>query len=107
MVTDEKYNGWTNRETWAFNLWLTSSESIYRIVRQWLGDTAVNSDDVLRLIASFQLLADGAPEYSDFWSMAEDIAADRKPEVGAITQYFANINAQETADALNEHFEPI
>lgn len=25
-----EYNGWTNRETWTVNLWLTSEECYYR-----------------------------------------------------------------------------
>ena len=26
---EEEYNGWTNRETWLLNLWMTSDEGIY------------------------------------------------------------------------------
>ena len=28
-MEDNKYNGWTNYETWNFNLWITNEESDY------------------------------------------------------------------------------
>ena len=30
-MADEKYNGWTNYETWATNLWMTRDEVEYTI----------------------------------------------------------------------------
>jgi len=32
-MTDEKYQGWTNHETWALNLWLTNEEGIYHYIQ--------------------------------------------------------------------------
>lgn len=29
MATEEKYNGWTNYETWAVNLWIGNEEGAY------------------------------------------------------------------------------
>ena len=48
-MTTEKYNGWTNYETWAVNLWLGNDESSYR----WASDSAKDiwdqsaADDIL------------------------------------------------------------
>jgi len=31
-MSNEQYNGWTNRETWLTNLWLTNDQGTYEYV---------------------------------------------------------------------------
>jgi hypothetical protein len=37
-MTDDKYNGWTNRETWAMALWLGNDEAMYRMAEGMKGE---------------------------------------------------------------------
>ena len=34
---EEKYQGWTNWETWNVNLWLTNDQSVYELTKELLG----------------------------------------------------------------------
>ena len=103
MVTQEKYNGWSNRETWAFMLWVGSSEPLQDFARSWVGDTAKNGDDALEFIRLVQDMAGmsyparGNHKESDAWLMLGDMEGD--------VSNFGKVNAVEVADHLNEFFE--
>ena len=103
MVTDEKYNGWTNRETWAFMLWVGSSQPLQNFARAWVGDTAKNGEETLEFIrlvkdmASVSYPAKDNHKESDAWLMLTDMGGD-------LTK-FGKVNAEEVADHLNEFFE--
>jgi len=36
MSNNEEYNGWKNRETWCFHLWITSDEALYNLTKSLL-----------------------------------------------------------------------
>jgi hypothetical protein len=39
MTSNDKYQGWTNRETWSVNLWLSNDHGLYDLVNG-LAETA-------------------------------------------------------------------
>ena len=41
---NDNYNGWSNRETWAANLWLTSDYGLYSMVNDWVDDLRLDYD---------------------------------------------------------------
>ena len=50
-MTDETYNGWTNRETWAIQLHLSNNEGDYNAMREqaseiWDEDEAFLEDEI-------------------------------------------------------------
>lgn len=66
-MTNEKYNGWTNRETWATHLWLTSDEDYYQ---EYRNQTA---DDIRRGLT--MLFASNGPIDGNTLSMITDIGS--------------------------------
>jgi len=44
-MTEETYNGWTNRETWALNLYLTNDQSLYEMTRERVADAIAREAD--------------------------------------------------------------
>jgi len=64
----EKYNGWTNYETWATDLWLTNDESAYmtarEIVRAGKTLTDEGNDDIVLELKHW--VEDNVPELPGF-----------------------------------------
>ena len=38
MSSEKEFNGWTNCETWAVNMWLTNEQSIYENIAEMVAD---------------------------------------------------------------------
>lgn len=48
----DKYQGWTNRETWAAHLWLSNNEGLYHMAREVVAEDG--ADGIKYLIEGFE-----------------------------------------------------
>jgi hypothetical protein len=51
LMTQDTYNGWTNRETWAVNLWLSNDHGLY-LQTEELAQQAASEADARLWLAS-------------------------------------------------------
>lgn len=100
-MTDETYNGWANRETWAFNLHWQNEESTYYMVLGWAQDLLVESSGLSdrglgeRIIGLYEdYLDDQAHEEGPYaFGVLSDIGS------------FWRIDAEETGKCVRESLE--
>jgi hypothetical protein len=52
-MTDTEYNGWTNRETWACNLWITNDQGLYESAKEVVNEeiTLMSDEDSAGMFA--------------------------------------------------------
>ncbi len=97
-MTDETYNGWTNRETWSLMLWINNDEGLSIMAREAIAgeSEAWRQADALRQWADDLFTRQG---YADtFGGPWPDALADIASEVGS----FDRIDWRECVEALTE-----
>lgn len=95
-MADETYNGWTNRETWAFHLWITNEQATDQEARRIVGD------------ARRSAMADVRDRYPD-WTEDERACFARTTAADALREWWAEtLNAArdngsaDTLDAMRD-----
>lgn len=99
-MTEEKYNGWTNYDTWLLNLNLTNEQGLYDSVIEWLKENPKSKYEynVLRIDAFKDWL------YDSFWN---DEFYVYKISDSWTERDFQNINFNEILGEFEEINEPI
>ena len=123
---DNNFNGWANRETWAFNMWIGNSQPLFRLAELFVCYPAANhrgrqtievmpytqavtNIETLNFISAVREVAlsekkdigDTYTSKNDAYNMAVDMSEDSTPNF----EGFQDVNAYETATAINELFD--
>lgn len=72
-----EYNGWTNRETWLVNLWLSNDTGSYGFLQSICRKHCETWEKAEELEAHFQDQLEDMYEVPSFWSDILGISLDR------------------------------
>lgn len=93
VYVEPKYNGWTNRETWACMLWLTNDENIYneflttvKVAKEESHNSRFQVSESIRTFV--ELLRDTrTPQTHSLFSMFDDIGSLWRVNWGEIARH--------------------
>ncbi len=67
---DTTYNGWTNRETWTMNLWLTNDTAYYDLLEDIVHRPGTNEARAVSLERLLRDMMEDEVQASGMWSDA-------------------------------------
>jgi len=98
VATDETYNGWTNRETWALHLWLTNEEPWYRMIQRWGNMYLPEDKDEIGVYEADKIKGEVEEWYNDILERGGEGAINVAADIGSIWR----VDWQELAEAIWE-----
>lgn len=103
--TSKTYNGWTNYETWAVNLWLSNDEGSYRY-SAGLADDAWNDTEASKRNTRKENAADAlAEQLKDMHDEAMPEAVNNTVFADLLNAALSEVNWYEIAMSLLEEYE--
>ena len=102
-MQEENFQGWTNRETWATNLWITNDQALYELARDY-ASTALQEhqgedhwqaqyclEETLRSWIEEDLLTlENIKGNRDLWMMLTDIGSLYRVSWKELSEYYLN-----------------
>lgn len=76
-ITTAEYNGWSNRETWLVNLWLSNDMGSYEFLRSICRKDCEMWEKAEEIEAHFQYQLEDMYDAPTFWSDILGTALDR------------------------------
>ena len=101
MTTDEKYNGWTNWETWNTNLWMTNEEGWYHEARDIVARYVIEADEEDATPRSVDAYA-ASKALEDWWDETAGPENRSGPVADAWNATLSEVNWEEIAEGLAE-----
>lgn len=99
MTRDERYNGWTNRETWLVALWIDNEQGSYEYSRE-LARRYADRPTPVQLLANalHEWVKEGAPELNGLWSDLQTRALRRVNWYEIAENYIEEVEEATNAD---------
>lgn len=102
-TTDTTYNGWTNRETWMVNLWLTNDQGTYNALAELVSGIESEATE-FGTISREHRIADALVGFVDDIIAPPDADVEYGLAVDLINAALGRVDWRELADNYAEDF---